>query len=735
MGYDLYNGTSEGFSFLADGYIDYAHEVIARRSLPDLRDGLKPVGRRILYAIKTSVKKEGLSKCGTLVGRAMELHPHGDSSIYGALCNMTDINGSMNVPLFTGQGEFGRVFSSDTPAAMRYTMAKLNDNADDYFRDMGACKLIPSEEGEGEEPVVLPVRYPSVLVNGTTGMAVGVATGIPSFNFSDVINLTIKGIKRGFDSLDPSEDMIVPDLPTGGVLVKDASELAKIMMVGKGKLKVRATVEINGKNILVKEVPYGRTVEGIIRTIRNGDFYGITKVMDSNGYNSDYLLTIQCKNKKVVEQVLLELYRSKVLQSHLSANMMVTEDGIPELLGVYPILEKWVKWRREICKIKLQKDYNSIQEELTTLSYFFRLIKNEEWRNTYVDTAGKVSGKKAREYLKSIFDDIPETACDWISGRRITAFADGDRYMKRYSDLSELNEAYKGYLADIDSYIIQDLEDLLAEKGSRFPRKTVCTMKDYRFTVIKEEEREDDSFCYYFLMKNGFLVKSRDDVDINMDDVLCKIPAAANSVLIGFDNYGRLLRVYGVDIPFTSKGGNGEFLPRYFGVIDDGNNTSEISKYKILYLCLLDGSKKALLYKDGYIGTLDTSEYLNKKKVKVTFEGVDTRVYDKLIDVVNWDDLSDYIMFADDHGDKTKFGLVEVKSIPQRGRRTRAKVLNGTNIKAQYYANFSIMDLYKFTSTPEYYLGRMRKYQNITGSLDAFIEGKYYVEKSLDDDM
>ena len=381
MGYDLYNGTSEGFSFLADGYIDYAHEVIARRSLPDLRDGLKPVGRRILYAIKTSVKKEGLSKCGTLVGRAMELHPHGDSSIYGALCNMTDINGSMNVPLFTGQGEFGRVFSSDTPAAMRYTMAKLNDNADDYFRDMGACKLIPSEEGEGEEPVVLPVRYPSVLVNGTTGMAVGVATGIPSFNFSDVINLTIKGIKRGFDSLDPSEDMIVPDLPTGGVLVKDASELAKIMMVGKGKLKVRATVEINGKNILVKEVPYGRTVEGIIRTIRNGDFYGITKVMDSNGYNSDYLLTIQCKNKKVVEQVLLELYRSKVLQSHLSANMMVTEDGIPELLGVYPILEKWVKWRREICKTKLQKDYDSIQEELTTLSYLFRLIKNEEWRN------------------------------------------------------------------------------------------------------------------------------------------------------------------------------------------------------------------------------------------------------------------------------------------------------------------------------------------------------------------
>lgn len=733
MEYNLYNGNSDGFSFLADGYIDYAKEVIAHRSIPDLRDGLKPVGRRILYSIKTTVKKDGFIKSATLVGRAMELHPHGDSSIYGALCNMTDINGSMNVPLFAGQGEFGRVFSSDTPAAMRYTMAKLNDNADDYFRDMGACELVQAEEGEGVEPIVLPVRYPSVLVNGTTGMAVGVSTGIPSFNFNDVINLTIKGIKKGFRNLDAVSDAIIPDLPTGGVLVKDDSEIAKIMMVGKGKLKIRATVEINGKNILVKEVPYGRTVEGIIRSVRNGDFYGVSKVMDSNGYNSNCLLTIQCKNKKVVESVLLDLYRAKILQSTVVANMLVTEDGVPEMLGVFSILDNWVAWRRKICKIKLKKDFDAIQEELTTLSYFFRLIKNEEWRNTYVDTAGKVSGKKARDYLKTIFEDIPESACDWISNRRITAFADGDRYMRRYSELSELNETYKRYLADIDSYIIEDLENLLKEKGNRFPRKTAHSNKDYRFTVIKEEEREDDSYCCYFLMKDGFLVKARDDEGINKDDVVCEIHGAANSTLIGFDNYGRLLKVYGTEIPFTPRGGSGEFLPKYFGVVDNGVNTDAISKYKILYLCLLDGSKKALIYKDGFIGTLDTSEYVGKKKIRVVTDGVDTRVYDKLLEVMNWEDMSNYIMFADDHGDKTRFGLVDVSTIPQRGRKTRAKVLKGNDIKANYYATLSIMDLYKFTTCPEYYLGKMKPYKGIIGSLDIFKEGRYYVEESLDE--
>ena len=135
----IYNGESSGFDMLVDGYIDYAKEVISGRSFPDLRDGLKPIGRRILYAIKNYTKNDtSFNKCATLVGKVMDIHPHGDASIYGSLAAMTDVNGSLNVPLLEGNGIFGRVYSTDKPAAMRYPKARLSKNADDFFRDMEA---------------------------------------------------------------------------------------------------------------------------------------------------------------------------------------------------------------------------------------------------------------------------------------------------------------------------------------------------------------------------------------------------------------------------------------------------------------------------------------------------------------------------------------------------------------------------------------------------------------------
>lgn len=731
MGYDLYSGSSEGFEVLTDGYIDYAKEVIAHRSFPDLRDGLKPVGRRILYACH-GIKAKGHSKCGTLVGRVMELHPHGDSSIYGALCAMTDINGSLNVPLFEGNGEFGRVHSSDTPAAMRYTKAKLNENAEEFFfKDISAVKFVLSEEGEGEEPEVLPARFPNVLVNGLQGMAVSVATELPSFNFHDVINLTIKGIEKGFANLSIEDDMIIPDLPTGGIIVNDTSELAKIMFVGKGKLKVRARVEVQGKDIIVKEVPYGRTAEGIVKAIQNSDIYGITNVRDTQGYNSSGLVTITCRSKKVVEDVLLELYRQRILQSTLNSNIMVTEEGVPDILGVYRVLERWVEWRKKVCKKKLQQNLDAIHDEIETLSYFIRLITNSEWRDTYVDRAVHKSKKEATEYLKSIFEDIPDDVCDWISGRSVSAFNNGGKYARRYDDLCEYKKTTQVYLSDISSYVIHDLKEVQESRKNQYQRKTEVTYQDYRFSVIKEEEKEDDSFCYYFLMKSGFLVKARDESFVKEEDVLCKIAARANSTLIGFDNIGRLLRVFGTDIPFTPMGSHGEFLPKYFDVIDNGSNSDAVAKYKILYLGLLDGKTRMLLYKDGFVGFLDTSEYVGKRKTKVVIDGVDSRVYDLLLDVIEEEDIPDCIMFADDHDDMTKFGLVYTATINRKSRRTRTKVLNGKNIQAKYYSLMGMMDVYKFTSTPEYYIGKMKTFKNIVGNTDSFVEGRYYVEGYL----
>ena len=731
MDYSLYNGNSEGFSFVVDGYLEYAAEILTRRSMPSLYDGLKPVSRRILYAINSFTKRsEGFRKSGTLVGRALDLHPHGDASIYQTMVSMTDSNGSLNVPLLEGQGFFGKVYSAGKAAAMRYTKAKLSEYSEDYFRDMDVCEFMPSEEGEGEEPVLLPVRYPISLVNGTTGLAVGVASLIPSFNFNDVINLTIKGIQKGFENLDHT-DIIVPDLPTGGVIVRNDEELAKIMKTGRGKLNVRAKVATEGKKILVQEVPFGKTVDGILKSIKASDISNITEAHISTGFGSNSLLTITCKTKKVVDQVLIELYRKKILQSTLSSNMLlIGEDDTPRIIGVYDVIKEWYEWRSRLCVKKFQKALEKIDKDIETYDYFKRLIDDKASKDEYINIMTHKPKREATAYLKKIFPDIPDDVCTWIGDRSLSVFYDGGRYYKRSIVLAETKEIYKSYIADISSYIIQDLQDLLSVRGSKFPRKTEISYNDYRFNVIRIEEKEDDSFCFYYLYKSGFLKKNRDELDDK--DILCKIPAKANSILIGFDNFSRLLRVIGSEIEYTAWNQSGTYLPKYFGVVDTGSNTEAIKKYQILYLCELDGSTKYLLYKDGYIGVFDTSEFLNKKRIKVVTDGVDTRVYDLLLDIVDEQDLKDYIVFADDHN-SVKFGIVPVRNIKHKSRKTRTKVLQARRrdvINCNHFANMSTTDVFRLMPDPNECMGNFRTCSNITGDVSVFIEGKYFTENS-----
>lgn len=718
MSNTLYNGSSEGFDELCEGYVDYAKEVISSRSFPDIRDGLKPVGRRILYSC-SNIKGifDSLYKNGTLVGRIMEIHPHGDGAIYSALCNMTTNNGGMNVPLLEGQGNLGRVHSTDSPAAMRYTKAKLNDIAKDYLRDMEACKMVPSEEGEGFEPEVFPVRFPSALVNGTSGMAVSVSTSIPSFNMLDVINLTQERIKKG-----ECTSLITPDFPTGGIIVKDDTELAKMMHTGKGKVKIRAKVEIQGKDILVKEVPYGKTIEGILKAILNSDIQGVQSARDSSGINSDTLLTITCKSLKVVESVLLQLYRFRILQTSFASNMIFVEGEEPVITGVYGVIDKWLIWRRGIVLEKYTKALKNIANELPQLDYFVRLISNTEWRDEFVHRVVRISKNDGKAYLHEIFDDIPEGVCDWIAGRSLSAFNNGGKYANRYNELKDLESVYKGYIEDTDSYIYQDLEELKSSRSQYFARKSEETYLEYRFSKIEDSEIEDDSFCVYTLYSDGFLTKTRSAEPNPNKEVVAEIYARANSTLVGFDCFGRLLRVFGTEIPFTNRGENGEYLYKYFDA--DG-----YEGYKITYLGLLDGKKRMLIYRDGFVGFLDTSEWVGKKKIRVVQKGVDINVYNALVEIIEEDDFPEFLVVAEDSGKKIRFGVTKVSDIREASRKSRAKVFGGSNLDIRYVAGMSYMELLQFMEEPFYYIDRLRPLGNreVYGDAATIMkEGRYY---------
>lgn len=716
----LYNGNSEGFAEVCNGYIAYAKDIIAGRSFPDIRDGLKPVGRRCIYGASL-IKDKSLIKCLTMVGEICKLHPHGDSSVYLALANMTDSNGSMNVPTFIGQGELGKVYSSGTPAAMRYPKVKLGPVANDYLEDLDACEFKMSEEGDGQEPVVLPVKFPAALVNGTSGMAISVSTMIPSFNLGEVLNLTQEYLKNG-----KMETIIAPDFPSGGILVRDDSELMKMMISGKGKIKIRAKVEIEGKHILVKEVPFGKTVESIIKSIDKGisagEFPGIQSAEDSTGLNSTSLVDIKCKSLKVVDSVLMQLYQARILQTSISSNMLFVENGEPIITGVYGVIERWVAWRAEICKKKCRLILDSINSELPRLSYFMSLVQNDEWKNKFIDYIVNDSKAKGKEYLKELFPDISDDICNWISDRRLPAYNKGDSYAVKYNDLIKQKEKYEYNLANINEYIYNDIEQLKMSRVQYLSRKTEETYKDYRFSKVSNSEVEDDSVCVYTLYKDGFLVKARDEFFESNKEVQCVIHAQANSTLIGFDCFGRILRVFGNEIPFTKPGGNGEYLPKYFGA-------EGYEGYNIKYLGLLDGTKRMLVYRDGFVGFLDTSEWLGKKKIRVVQRGVDVNVYNSLVEVIEEKDYKDYLVVADDSGKRVRFGVAEIKNIREASRKSRAKVFSASNPDVRYVTTMSYMELIQFMEDPMHYADRLAPIGNREIYGDAAVimkEGTYY---------
>lgn len=721
---DIYNGPSKGFGTLVNGYLDYSEEVLLRRAVPELRDGMKLVQRRILYKMFCAKMTTSLVKSPVVTGDALKIHPHGDSSVYNAMCLMTDENGSNNISYIHGFGNLGKCYSSLKPAHQRYTKVMLNEFANDLFKDQDVMELVPSEEGDGMEPKVLNTMYPVVLVNGAMGIAVGAGTTIPSFNFNDVLELTIKRIKNGELTVD---DAIVPDFPTGGVLVCDREEIAKIMMTGIGKLKVRARVEIEGADILVKEVPVGKSAEGIAKAVNTSEIKDVKSATVTLGRNAPAHVIISCKTKRAVENVLMQLYQKDILQNTFSSNILVVNDGKPELLGVFEVINEWYAWRKSVLKTKFERLIKDAQVEKHQLSSLMYVINNEGIKDEFVRRATKEGKQSALSYLREIVPDITNGECDWIYERGLGVFHRGGTYATRLSNLIESEKAWIKYLANPAEYIISELEGLLQQRRGMFPRKTEISYKAYRFSKIKDaSEIEDDSFCVYTLTKNGFLIKDR--VPREDENTFLTIKARANSILIGFDNYGRVLRVVGSEIPFTGID-NGTYLPKYFGVESD---VEQEFGYRILYLCELDGSKKTLVYRDGYVGFFDTSEFLGKKNIKIIANGVCTAVRDQLLEIFEEDEVPEYLLLADDTSDKIKLGVVVMDSVPERRRTSRAKVLSGNYINTKYLKGFNGLELAGFIENPDSLIGKLKVFKGEWYGEPEEVEDGFYLEYCKD---
>ncbi len=595
----------ESLMGLIRGYIDYANEVIKNRALPDGRDGLKPVNRRIIYRMSSEKNK---MKSANITGKVLELHPHGDSSVYDAMVRMTDINGTLNIPVIKGQGQWGKVYSTEKAASQRYTECILHDNAKDFLEDLDGVDFVANYDATSTEPLLLPVKYPNLLCNSVSGIAVGFRCNIPAFNLKDVCNLVKEYIEKGECST-----VICPDFSTGGYYIKNDKELMKLMRTGKAKLKLRGRVEIVNKEISIKEVPYGKTLQCIKAEIENKNIPGIKYVSLYNDFEHGACLSVECTAKNRVDEVLMNLYRETSLQDTFSAEITSIVDDIPQTRGVWDYIKIWVDWRKEVLKREYTTQVQALDEGTKSIKAFVEVVSDSEKRDKLVDLLVHKGDGEAIKFLKDEYG-FSSDICAWIVQRRASQFRDGGKYLRQLENAEAERAKYQGYLDDLGKVICNQMDEVIFKRKAYCERKTEVTNIDYEFLARDKtvEVAKDKTECV-FVVKDGFIKKLRYATGKEKGFV---VNALASDTLIALDNEGRVLRIYCESLPYSSSSEIGTYLPSYWGLETNDD-------YEIKYVGKLDGETKMLVYNDGNVGFLDTSEWVGlSRQVKVVERGI-----------------------------------------------------------------------------------------------------------------
>ncbi|WP_275462616.1 DNA topoisomerase (ATP-hydrolyzing) subunit A [Streptomyces noursei] len=550
-------------------FLEYAYSVIYSRALPDARDGLKPVHRRILYQMnEMGLRPErGYVKCARVVGEVMgKLHPHGDTSIYDALVRMAQPF-SMRLPLVDGHGNFGSLGNDDPPAAMRYTecrMASATSLMTESIEE-DTVDFTPNYDGQEQEPVALPAAYPNLLVNGTSGIAVGMATNMPPHNLGEVIAAARHLIKHPNADLEALMRFVPgPDLPTGGRVVglggvRDAYEK------GRGTFKIRATVAVENatarrKGLVVTELPFAVGPEKVISKIKDlvgtKKLQGIADVKDLTDRAHGLRLVIEVKNGFHPEAVLEQLYKLTPMEESFGINNVALVDGQPLTLGLKELLEVYVdhrfnvvRRRSEFRRTKRRDRLHLVEGLLTALvdiDEVIRLIRSSE------------NSAQAKERLIDRFA-LSEVQTQYILDtplRRLTKFdrieleAERDRLESEIAELTRILESD----AELRKLVSGELAAVAKKYGT--PRRTVLLESAGAPIAAVPLEVSDDP-CRVLLSSTGLLARTTTaetafDADARRarhDVIVSAVPATARGEVGAVTSDGRLLRLSVIDLP------------------------------------------------------------------------------------------------------------------------------------------------------------------------------------------
>jgi DNA gyrase subunit A len=561
-------------------YIDYAMSVIASRALPDVRDGLKPVQRRVLYSMieLSNTPDKPHRKCARIVGDTMgKYHPHGDSSIYGALVNMAQ-PWSTRYPLVDGHGNFGSV-DGDGAAAMRYTEARLSKISMQMIRDINkdTVDFTPNFDETEKEPTVLPARYPNLLVNGTTGIAVGMATNIPPHNLRDVIHAVVKLIDNDIEEKETDIDELIniikgPDFPTGGVILGTAG-INEAYRTGRGKIRVRAVTDIepmdNGKNrIVVTELPYlvnkARLIEKIAELHKDKRIDGITDLRDESD-REGMRIVIELRRDVNPSVVLNLLYKHTQMQDTFGVINLALVDNQPKILNLYELLNYYLIHQKEVITRRTRFDLNKAEERAHILQGLIIALDNIDEVISII--RGSRTTADAKNSLMERFG-LSDAQAQAIVDMRLKTLTglEREKLENEYKDLMAQITELKAILAD-EKKLLAVIRTEILEIADKYgdDRRTQIGYDEFDISM---EDLIPETNTVITMTKVGYIKRMGTDnfksqhrggkgikgMETIQDDYIVEmLMTTSHHYLMFFTNMGRVYRIKAYEIPEASR--------------------------------------------------------------------------------------------------------------------------------------------------------------------------------------
>ena len=639
---------------MEDSYIDYAMSVIASRALPDVRDGLKPVQRRILYSMieLNNGPDKPHRKSARIVGDTMgKYHPHGDSSIYGALVNMAQ-EWSTRYPLVDGHGNFGSV-DGDGAAAMRYTEARLSKISMELTADINkdTVDFMPNFDETEKEPTVLPARFPNLLVNGTSGIAVGMATNIPPHNLKEIIDAVVKIID---DQIADKEETTIeeilqivkgPDFPTGGTILGTRG-IEEAYRTGRGKIRVRAVTNIetmaNGKSrIIVTELPYmvnkARLIEKIAEMVRDKKIDGITDLSDQSS-REGMRVVIELRKDVNANVLLNQLYKHTQLQDTFGVIMLALVNNVPRVMNLLDMLNHYLKHQEDVVTRRTKYELNKAEERAHILKGL--LIALDHIDEVISIIRGSQTVQIAKAELINRFD-LSDAQAQAIVDMRLRALTglEREKLEAEYNELVKQIEHLKAILADRKLLLGVIKEEILAIKEKYGDeRRTSIGFDEYDISMEDLIPRED---VVITMTKLGYIKRMSEDTfkaqnrggkgikgmqTLEEDYVEDLLMCNTHHYIMFFTNTGRVYRLKGYEIPESSRTSRGTAIINLLQLMPGEKITAVIP---VEYY-----SEKAFLMmstKQGLIKKTPLKEYANVRKVGLA--AITLREDDELIEV------------------------------------------------------------------------------------------------------